>query len=364
MAWVLSFYRNDAFDSSNSLDTTQTDAPFLRRLDYSLAVGGPVIKKKVFFFGSSERITEERHLDFLFPSAAPQALRDLESQFDNPARIFETRNFLKFDEQLGRHHLTQQMNYTNQVVREFLPLSQSGSLPSRRNDTGARHLLLGVSDTILLGDQGNPLIITLRSAYRGEPSDTRPSHPDAGAATTFFPFANVYTGALGGDFPSVSFGNPNTATNLDQKYTSVGASVTKLFGEHNVKFGWNYLRTKVDGVESQIVNTQLFATVGDFSTFGPVDAGFFTATTIGGLTPQANEIHLLNNYQGLFFQDDWKFRSNITINYGLRWDYDSEFVTKENISPRHRLCLGGDTKDRCPWTLWCLLRSVSTGPGA
>src|ERR1700752_1406888 len=52
------FHRNNAFDSSNSLDETKTDAPFLLRWDYSLALGGRIIKDKVFFFGSAERITE------------------------------------------------------------------------------------------------------------------------------------------------------------------------------------------------------------------------------------------------------------------------------------------------------------------
>src|SRR6185295_3998905 len=56
------FIRNDAFDSSNLLDPTK-DAPSLRRYDYSLALGGPVIKKKVFFFGSGERIHENRVLN-------------------------------------------------------------------------------------------------------------------------------------------------------------------------------------------------------------------------------------------------------------------------------------------------------------
>jgi outer membrane receptor protein involved in Fe transport len=332
------FHRNDAFDSSNSLDPAKTDAPTLRRFDYSLALGGPVIKDKVFFFASSERITEKRQLDFFFPSTGNEQvdrlLRDQEGRFDNPSRSFETRNFLKFNEQLGRHQLTQQVNYTNRVIREFLPLSESGSLPSTRNDSGARHLLLGFSDTVLLGEQSDPWVLTLRGAYRGEPSDSRPSHPDAGAATFFNVFSSFTTGTFFGDLPGVNFGNAETASNLDQKYTSLSAHAAKLFGNHDVKFGWNFLRTKVDGVSAQLLANQLFATVDDFATFGPINAGFFTVTTIGGLTPEANEIHLRNNYHGLFAQDDWKLRSNLTLNLGLRWDYDSEFVRKRNFSPR------------------------------
>src|SRR5205085_3796502 len=97
-------------------------------------------------------------------------VRDFEARFNNPTRDFETRNFLKIEEELGHHRLSQQMNYTNRVVRDFLPLSQSINLPSTRNDSGARHLLLGFSDTALLGDQSKPWVITLRGGYRGEPS--------------------------------------------------------------------------------------------------------------------------------------------------------------------------------------------------
>jgi len=337
------FHRNEAFDSSNSLDPTKTDPSNLRRFDYSLAFGGPVIKDKVFFFGSSERITENRVIDFKFPNTGStpggllvqKLLRDQELPFDTPSRSFETRNFLKFNEQLGRHQLTQEMNYTNRVVRNFLPLASSQSLPSARNDSGARHLLLAFGDTVLLGEQSNPWVVTLRGAYRGEPSDSRPAHPEAGGGTLFVPYtSNTCCALVPGDLPTTSFGNANTASNLDQKYGAFAVNAAKLFGQHDLKFGWNFMRTKVDGVESQTLQSQLFTTVDDFVNLGPINGGITLLLGVGAPTPAGNEIHLRNNYNGLFVQDDWKIRHNLTLNLGLRWDYDSEFVTKKNVSPR------------------------------
>ncbi len=331
------FVRNDAFDSSNLLDPTQTK-PALHRYDYSLAGGGPIIKDKILFFGSGERIQENRRLNFTFPKTGnaqvDQILRNFETPFDNPSRIRDTRGFFKLDEPIARHRLSEEINYTNGVVKEFLPLSSATSLPSRRNDTSLRSLLLGFADTVLLGEQANPWILTLRGGYRGDRSNSAPAHPEAGVGTTFNVFSSNNTGGLFGDLGSVAFGNNTSASFLDQKYTSLAANAAHLFGDHNLKFGWNYLRTHVDGVESQIQNLQLFATVNDFLTYGPINSGFFTVTTAGGLTPAANEIHLRNDYNAIFGQDDWRFRHNLTLNLGFRWDYDSAFHIKENISPR------------------------------
>jgi hypothetical protein len=351
------FHRNEAFDSSNSLTPGQ-DAPYLRRYDYSFAFGGPLLnpgfgvgtgffeplKDKAFFFGSVERITEDRTLDFEYPDLgnSPGAqtvlnlLRTQEEPFNLPNISRETRAFLKFNEQLGRHSLSQEINYTNGVIKDFLPFG-STSLPSSRNTIGTRNLLVAASDTALLGDQGNPFILTLRGAYRSEPSSTEPSHPDGGPLTLFNGFTS--TNCAGcfpffGDLPGVQFGNSDTYQELIQKYVTFSAIGNKLFGDHDIKFGWNYMRTRAEGVFPRVQTNQTFTTIDDFLNFGPINGGIFLLLDRGGVTPEDEQINLKNDYHALWIQDDWKLLNNLTVNAGVRWDYDSEFESKKNFSPR------------------------------
>ena len=117
------FLRNEAFDSSNSLDPTSTEAPHLRRFDYSLAGGGPIWKDKIFFFGSAERITEDRGIDFNYPTfpatrcvnaaacvlmAGGPVRRSGSAPRDAKLSQVQSSSF-------GRHQLVQEMNYTNGV---------------------------------------------------------------------------------------------------------------------------------------------------------------------------------------------------------------------------------------------------------
>lgn len=325
------FHRNSVFDSS---DVPDTSVPLLLRWDYDLAAGGAVIKDKVFWFGSAEEIHERRQLNFVTPPGTPQIIQTQENSYDSPTTDRETRFFGKFDEILGRHHLTEEVNYTNAHIGNFLPLSEATSLPSTRQDLGSRSLLVGVSDTALLGDSASPFILSLRGQYRRDPSSISPAHPQAGPFTTFNIFSGYSTGGIFGDLGAVNFGSVTTRSNLDQLYGTFGANVAKTIGRHTFKFGWDFERTQVDGLEANVQDNQLFATLPDYAKFGPINSGFFLLLTTGGATPQDNQIKLRNNYDGLFVQDDWRVAQTLTLNLGLRWDYDSEFAEPHNISPR------------------------------
>jgi hypothetical protein len=326
------YHRNSAFDTSDI--PGNSNVPYLLRWDYDVAGGGAMVKDKAFWFASAEGIHENRQLNFVPPVGTPQFLINNEDLYNEPTTDREARVFAKLDQVLSNHHLTEQINYTNVHINSTNPLSASTALPSTRTNLGDRNLLLGFSDVVTFGNSGSPFILNLRGQYRDEPTLSSPAHPQAGPNTIFNIFSSYTTGGIFGDVGQPSYGTTFTPSNLDQKYATFGASLAKTLNRHALKFGWDFERTHVDGVEANALQDQLFATQADYQQFGPINAGFFLLLTIGGLTPQANDIKLRNNYDGLWIQDDWKLTHTLTLNAGVRWDYDSAFNKTDNVSPR------------------------------
>jgi TonB-dependent Receptor Plug Domain len=128
------FHRNYKLDSSDSPLVLAGSVPFLLREDLSAQIAGPIIKEKLFFFGSVERTLESRQLNFQFPPTTPPVLIQLETPMNLHSQTYDTRARAKLDEQLGHHRLSQQFNLTNTHVTNFLPLLQAINLPSTRND--------------------------------------------------------------------------------------------------------------------------------------------------------------------------------------------------------------------------------------
>jgi len=195
--------------------------------------------------------------------------------------------------------------------------------------------MTGIRDTVMWGDPSNPYLLSSYFQFRGEPSLRRPAHLELGMPSTYVNlFSSLTTGGLFGDTTQEIVGPGYSPLRLNEDYASLGVNLSKQLSRHSVKFGWDFQRTRVDGTESINIFDVLLATVPDFDQYGLVNSGIHITFTQGGLTPEQNRIRLRNAYNGVFFQDDWKVRKNLSLNLGFRWDYDSEFPNKSNISPR------------------------------
>ena len=107
------FLRTSLLDSSNASQVNGGNVPFLKRWDPSFQFGGPIMKDKVFMFAAIERIMESRALNFQFPDGTPLSLQQLENSFNGHTLDNETRMRTRFDEGLGHHRLTEQVNFAN-----------------------------------------------------------------------------------------------------------------------------------------------------------------------------------------------------------------------------------------------------------
>ena len=233
------------------------------------------------------------------------------------------------DEVFSRHRLTEEVNLNN------AHLSDSGDQPSTRSNTDQSRLMAGIHDTVMWGELSNPYLLNSYFQYRKEPSVVRPAHLELGLPSTYVNlFSNLTTGGLFGDVTKEIVGPGYTPLELNEDYLSFGVNLAKQFSRHSLKFGWDFQRTKVDGTESANIFDVLFATASDFDLYGLQNSGVHLRFTQQGATPAQNKIRLRNNYNGLFVQDDWRVRRTVTLNLGLRWDYDSEFPNKANFSPR------------------------------
>ena len=104
-------------------------------------------------------------------------------------------------------------------------------------------------------------------------------------------------------------------------------SVTKVMGAHTVKFGGQF--------QFQQVTLTPNATFNGTFTFAGTETGSDFADYLLGIPSNYIQssggiFHLRNQYGGVFAQDSWRARSNLTINYGLRWDIIAPWYERDN----------------------------------
>ena len=339
------FLRNNYFDSRNFFNKVGVPQSQFIRNDFGGDVGGPIIKDKLFFFGSYEGLRQRQGIS-------------LSTTVLNAAQR------------------TAALNSPNPTIQKLVPL-----IPQADDSTGSK--FIGSASAPVLLDQWSGDIsynvsdkdrlhgfYTIQRDVRTEPTDagggsTVPGYGDQRVARrqlftlneshvfspdvvneaylgfnrihilfepinnldpTTFGINDSRTGAVG--LPEINivstgldFGGVSGFPQGRGDLTSVLAdTVSYLHGNHSFKFGWEGRQVNDNGTFSHDLGFVQFNNPTDFIN-GNV-AGF---TNTGDVSP-----HVIQRALDLFAMDSYKVRPYLTLEVGLRYEWNMTPFEKDN----------------------------------
>jgi hypothetical protein len=217
-----------------------------------------------------------------------------------------------------------------------------------RNFTSLRPVhLVALNNTILASET---TAITLRYGYyHFEENNTAPS-AGTDLASLGFPAAFVKSvvsskmpsglvdgmGEIGGGLFNRSFGDPATALRTWTS-SSVNGTVSKFVGRHTLKLGADYRKIGLDALLSGQTSGDFFfdrqytqgpnplvAASNAGSGLADLLLGYPTADPASASTiPVATPLNVFVRYYAGYAQDDFRATSRLTLNYGLRYEYET-----------------------------------------
>jgi hypothetical protein len=139
--------------------------------------------------------------------------------------------------------------------------------------------------------------------------------------------APQYEGIENITFPTFVMGVPITNINQVNNTIYLSDGLSRVVHAHTLKFGGQFHADQVNNHPNATFN-------GTFNIDGTETGSAFADFLIGepsNFTQSSGEpFYLRNRYFGLYVQDSWRARNNLTINAGLRWDVIAPFWEKYN----------------------------------
>ncbi|MEK6325221.1 MAG: TonB-dependent receptor [Acidobacteriota bacterium] len=289
-------------------------------------VSSPIRKQKDFFFASYERldVPDVVEIDALVP-VATNPLFPLPKPNQPAAPGSEVASFF---EQLATPENTNLVNARadfnlsqshNAAIRLDLLRGENGRsfpggtrLPETILIEGRNSDSISVSDYLIFA---NRFVNQARFQYSRLLPRNRAS---LGSASVVIKSPRLNAGAFTGSDASPAFAR-------EEKRAQIQDNISLMHGSHLFKAGGD-----IQLVRSTF--NDLFATGGEFTFDSVAD---FLANNPGRFVQRFNTTSgVSNDVLGLFIQDEWKIRPNLTLSLGMRWDNESILDDRSNFSPR------------------------------
>jgi hypothetical protein len=314
------YHRDDSWDASTAASKLVTPTPPKSKLEQKIVggfYGGPIRQNRIFYFASAEytdRLTENLVTAPTAPIFLPNDPVVFPQPFTNPQFIG------KVDANLTPQNV---LAVRYRIDRDELIGTGIGGTATRERgqDRVRKDQDLAVHDNHIVGSRGlNEFRMQFARRYFNW--DVEPYCPQC-------PTVNR---------PGLGLGK---ASNMPQGRTedrwqfanSFSWIVPDRWGDHSFKVGvdasfielYSLFHNNLDGTFT-------------FTTTQPFDPAVAVTYPTQFTQNVGDPVVLLNNnIYAMFFQDQWKPTNRLTVNYGVRWDYEDVVGIehdKDNFSPR------------------------------
>lgn len=125
------------------------------------------------------------------------------------------------------------------------------------------------------------------------------------------------------------FGARRIQVAFDEKQYDFRNVLTKIVGNHALKFGGEY-RRDLNGNNEKGFARPLYSFLQGWNFANGTPIFEEVAVDVNGKPTGANT-KFFTSELAFFVQDDWKFRPNLTLNIGLRWSYFSPITASDGV---------------------------------
>ncbi|MGQ0734817.1 MAG: TonB-dependent receptor [Acidobacteriota bacterium] len=290
---------NDYFAKRAGLEEAES-----QQQQWGGTLGGPIVKDKAHYFVSVERVILDTAVTTNIPTRPDLARTDFEV-----TRVWNT--FVRADQQLNANN-TWGVRWLRETSPQPLQIQNVNHTPSRHEaETDIDWTLVGNLSSVI----GSTKVNTFRvSAVKEDVFFGNPNFNQSKDQKSLLPQLNYL------NFQDQQSSRANRRLDLAYGADNVFAwFVPGKGGDHDLKFGVNYLYSSLR--IQDFGNQNGTFTLNTDRPFNPNDPTTYPER-LSVRVPGPVDFYMKGHFIGLFAQDKWKLRNNLTMSLGLRHDFE------------------------------------------